>query len=170
MTGTPPDDNERLQRRWRAAWIALTALFLLAAGLNVLHVRAGLLTNYLADLVVPAWLYVAVRGLAGHRRDGLMARTFGASPAVAAASIFGGSALSEVSQKLCPHGPFAGTFDLLDIVAYAAGTGVCLLADLRGGGAGEPFDPEASPDEAVAAPRGAGFGADSRGEAEDVDC
>ena len=39
------------------------AAFLLTAALNMLHVRAGFLTNYLADLTVPALLYVISRRL-----------------------------------------------------------------------------------------------------------
>lgn len=116
------------------AWIVLTALFALAAAVNMLHVRGGFLTSHLADLVVPAWLYVATRGLAGHRRGSLLTRTFGASPALAATAVMGGSVVTEVAQKVWPHGVFPGTFDPLDFAAFAAGTGACLLADLLSGG------------------------------------
>ena len=132
--------------RWRAAWIVLTALFALAAALNLLHVRGGFLTNHLADAVVPPWLYIAMRGLAGHRRQGLLARTFGATPGVAAGTVFAGSAITELAQRSWPHGLFPGTYDPLDIAAYAAGTGACLIADIltREAPAGISARPQAS--------------------------
>ena len=37
-----------------AAYGVLSVCFLLTAGLNLAHVRAGFATSYLADLVVPA--------------------------------------------------------------------------------------------------------------------
>jgi hypothetical protein len=124
------DGADRARRGWRAAWISLTALFLLAAALNMLRVHAGFLTSHLADLVVPAWLYVALRGLAGHDRSWPRARLAGAASVRAALVIFAASTLTEVSQKFWPRGPFRGTYDPLDIVAYAAGTGACLAAEL----------------------------------------
>jgi hypothetical protein len=66
---------------WRIVYWALLAAFLLAAALNMLHVRAGFLTNYLADLVVPAWLYVNVRGLIPNpQRSSLLQKTVGRTP------------------------------------------------------------------------------------------
>ena len=43
---------------WTFAYRGLMGAFLLTAALNLLHARAGFLTNYLADLTVPALLYV----------------------------------------------------------------------------------------------------------------
>ena len=39
---------------WRIVYGALFAAFVLAAALNMLRARAGLLTNHLDDVVVPA--------------------------------------------------------------------------------------------------------------------
>jgi hypothetical protein len=52
----------------------LFVAFLMTAALNMLRLRGGFVTNHMADLVVPAWLYVA------------------------AGSLFVASALTEVSQ------------------------------------------------------------------------
>jgi|WetSurMetagenome_2_1015567.scaffolds.fasta_scaffold16556_4 hypothetical protein len=150
MRGISPGERERAERRWQAVWIAITALFVLAAALNMLHVRGGFLTSHLADLVVPAWLYVATRGLAGRRDGTMLSRALGGSPWLAATVVFGASVLTELSQKVWPHGIFRGTFDPLDLAAFAAGTGACLVADLAsGGGRGgiPPQRPTSSPGE-----------------------
>jgi hypothetical protein len=117
---------------WRVAYWLLFAMFIVTAALNMLHVRAGFLTNYAADLFLPPWLYIVLRGLAGYR--GLRKRLFdwlGGSPALTAGSLFVGSAATEVSQVFWPRGVFAGTFDPLDLAAYAAGLLVCYLIDTR---------------------------------------
>lgn len=113
--------------RWRIAYHLLTAVFVLTAALNLLHVRAGVLTNYAADLVVPAWMYVVVRGRSGHRQ--WLASSLGRTPEIAAIILFVASAGSELSQKFWPRGPFPGRYDPLDLVAYALGLTVCYVAD-----------------------------------------
>jgi hypothetical protein len=45
------------------SWVLFGA-FLIAAALNMSGTAAGFATNHLADLVGPAFLYVAFRGLA----------------------------------------------------------------------------------------------------------
>ena len=118
------------QRLWRVAYYVLFIAFLGTAALNMLHVRGGFLTNYTADLVVPAWLYVASRGLHSPRgRETLIQRAIGRTPEIAALSLFTASTLTEVSQRFWPHGLFAGRFDFLDVLAYACGLGACYAAD-----------------------------------------
>jgi hypothetical protein len=58
-------------------------------------------------------------------------RWLGSTPELAAGSLFVASSLSELSQKTWPGGPFRGTFDPLDLVAFAAGLFVCYAADKR---------------------------------------
>jgi hypothetical protein len=114
---------------WHRVYYLLSAVFVATAALNMLHVRAGFLTNYTADIVVPAWLYVALRGYAPGGRRGTLGRVFGRSPAVTALTLFAASTLTEVTQLFWPGGVFRGTFDPLDIIAFAAGLGACYLGD-----------------------------------------
>ncbi len=119
-------------RAWLVAYWTLFIAFLGTAALNMLHVRGGLLTNHAADLVVPAWLYVASRGL--HSRNGrqtLMQRTLGQTPERAALVLFLASTLTEISQFYWPRGLFPGRFDALDILAYALGLAICYVMDKR---------------------------------------
>jgi hypothetical protein len=96
----------------------------------MLHVHAGFLTNYLADVVVPAWLYVSVRGLnPGSPGSSLLRKTVGRTPESAAFILFVASTLTEISQIYWPHGLFAGRPDPYDILAYAFGVGVCYSAE-----------------------------------------
>lgn len=119
---------------WRVAWYALTAAFLLSAALNLLHVRGGFLTSHLADVAVPAWLYVHARGLSPAPPPRLLHRLLGATPWQAAALLLAAGAATELSQAVWPHGIFAGTFDPFDVVAFAAGLAACMVADLATGG------------------------------------
>jgi hypothetical protein len=123
-------DGRAIGTPWRAAWYALTALFLLAAALNMLHVRGGFLTSHLTDLVVPAWLYVHVRGLSPAAPPRLLHRLVGATPWRAGALLLAASTATELSQAVWPRGTFGGTFDPLDVAAFAAGLAACLAAEL----------------------------------------
>lgn len=116
---------------WKLAYWLLWAAFLLAASLNLLGVRGGFLTNHLADLSVPALLYVVSRGLASENGPPKLApmRWIGRTPAIAALTWFAASAASEISQLYWPTGFFSGRFDPWDIVAYAAGLLPCYLFD-----------------------------------------
>ena len=118
---------------WLVAYYGLFAGLLITGALNMLHVHGGFLTNYAADLCVPAWLYVASRGL--HSTSGrttLTQRMVGRTPEVAALSLFAASAVTEVSQVYWPHGIFAGRFDPLDMLAFAGGLTVCYGLDKYG--------------------------------------
>jgi len=120
-------------RGWLVAYWGLWAAFILTAALNMLRVRAGFLTNYAADVVVPALLYVMLRGLAERpRAPGLLRRWFGLTPERAAFGVFVASAATELSQRYWPRGVFAGRYDVLDIAAFAGGIAVCYVCDRFG--------------------------------------
>jgi hypothetical protein len=118
--------------RWRAAYWALLVAFLIAAALNMADARAGFATSHLADLVVPSWLYIVFRGLHEPRQRPRAYRILGATPEGSAVILVVGSTLTEFSQKYWPAGPFAGTYDPLDIAAFSIGVGVCYAFDRFG--------------------------------------
>ena len=132
--GEATGERPTVSTGWRLAWYALTAAFLLSAALNLLHVRGGFLTSHLADLAVPAWLYVHARGHSPPAPPRLLHRLVGATPWRAAALLLAACAATELSQAVWPRGVFAGTFDPLDLVAFAAGLATCVAADLATGG------------------------------------
>jgi len=53
----------------------------------------------------------------------------GSTPELAAGSLFVASSLTELSQKVWPGGLFRGTFDPLDIAAFAVGLLTCCAVD-----------------------------------------
>ncbi len=116
---------------WRVVSWVLFGAFLVAAGLNMTETRAGFATNHLADLVGPAWLYIAFRGLAEPRKRNRLGRFLGATPERAATILFAGSCATEITQIYWPSGLFAGRFDRLDIAAFAVGLLPLYLADRK---------------------------------------
>jgi hypothetical protein len=118
---------------WIFAYWMLMAAFLLAAGLNLLHVRGGFLTSYLADLTVPSLLYVLSRGLVPNKRPTFapLMRWVGRTPERAAMSFFLASSATELSQIFWPRGFFAGRYDPWDILAYGVGLSMCYGLDKR---------------------------------------
>ena len=121
------------QRGWLVLYWTLSVAFLVTAALNMLRLRGGFLTNHAADLVVPAWMYVASRGLHSTRgRQTFIQCTLGRTPERAAQVLFLASTLTEVSQYYAPRGLFPGRFDALDILSYAVGLAVCYVLDRRG--------------------------------------
>ena len=116
---------------WRLVWWFLFAVWVTCAVLNMNNLRVGLLTNYGADLTIPAWLYIATRSLHNPEKRTLLNRYIGRSPAIAAIVLFFASTLTEVSQYFAPNGIFSGTFDYYDILAYAIGIGICYYLDKR---------------------------------------
>lgn len=121
------------QSAWRTSFIVLWCAFLLAAALNLLHVRGRFLTSHLADLATPALLYVTARRYPVPRPDRprVMQRLVGATPERAAVLIFFASTATEIAQYYWPRGIFRGTFDPYDILAYFAAVTVFYAADRR---------------------------------------
>lgn len=120
------------RRAWLVTYWSLFVAFLGTAALNMLGMRAGFFTNHAADLVVPAWLYVASRGLhSSSGRTTLIQRTVGSSPELAASSLLVASAITEFSQLVWPRGLFSGRFDWWDLAAYASGLAFCYVLDKR---------------------------------------
>jgi hypothetical protein len=112
--------------RWTLLYRILMAGFVLAAVLNLFHLNAGFFTNYLADLTLPALLYVLSRGLVPNRRlVGPLNRWLGRTPEIALAFFFWASTATELSQLYWPRGFFAGRFDPWDILAYGVGLLAC---------------------------------------------
>ena len=121
------------RRRWAVASWLLLGVSLLAAALDMAHVRAGFLTEHAADLCLPAWLYIATRRLAAATpARGALVRHLGRTPETAALGLFAASAATELSQIRWPHGIFRGAFDPLDLLAFAIGLLACWAVD-RGG-------------------------------------
>lgn len=119
---------------WSIAYWLLWIGFFVAAALNLLRVRAGFLTNYLADLVVPALLYVISRGLVPRKRKApFVVQWLGRTPERAASVLFLASAVTEWSQRYWPQGPFAGRYDPADIVAFGLGVSTCYICDRYSG-------------------------------------
>lgn len=135
-----------MRRAWQYAYWALTLLFVLTAALNRGRVRGGFLTSHLADLVVPAWLYVVFRhppsGRRAAARDGVRLedrappdarpgwrRWVAATPGRTALTLLVGSTATELAQRAAPRGIFAGTFDPWDLVAFAVSLGTCYVID-----------------------------------------
>lgn len=123
------------RRRWLVTYWLLFAAFVATAALNMLQVRGGILTNYAADVVVPAWLYIVTRGLHEATPTGLLSRLIGRSPELTAAVLFLGSTATELAQRYWPQGVAGGRYDPVDIVAFGLGVGLCYVAD-RGVGRG----------------------------------
>jgi hypothetical protein len=122
---------------WLVIYWTLMASFLVAAALNLAQVPGGFFTNYLADLTVPALLYVLARELAPGQRLALPRATqwLGRTPERAAMVLLLASVGTEVSQAAWPRGVFAGRFDPWDIVAYASGIVAVYGADRAYGAA-----------------------------------
>jgi hypothetical protein len=116
--------------QWRIASILLLAAWIITAILNMRHVHVPFVTTHLADVVLPAWVYIGLRGLDGWQRGqrwslGLLTR----NPEVTAGVLIAGSTMTELSQKYWPVRPFQGTFDAIDVLAFAVGIGACYGAD-----------------------------------------
>ncbi len=126
VTAPLPDGT---RRAWTVAYWGLTVAFLVTGFISMYRIRAGFLSNYAADLTCPAWLYIGIRGPHRTNRPSRFGQFFGATPERAALVIFGGSALTELSQIWWPHGFFRGAFDPYDILAYAVGVGVPYLVE-----------------------------------------
>lgn len=92
---------------------------------KALLILGTLFTSYAADLAFPPWFYIACR----HHRPNRFAGWLGRSPVILAVGILIVGALSEFAQLYYPR-MVTGTFDPLDIAAYAVGLIVCLVLDV----------------------------------------
>lgn len=72
------------QKRMMGWKITYVIIFVITAGLNMLHIRAGFWTSYAADIVVPAWLYIVIRGLHPAARTSALTRYLGTRSEVTA--------------------------------------------------------------------------------------
>jgi hypothetical protein len=116
---------------WAIVKWALFAVWTVAAAANVGKIRGGFLTNHAADLAIPAWLYIVLREQKAQGRGPHRLPRAGRSAEATAAMIFSGAALTESSQYFWPLGVWAGTFDPLDIAAYAASVAACYLSEQK---------------------------------------
>ena len=128
--------NERRgEKYWRIAYWILLICWVTGAILFMARIKGGFLTNYLSDLTFPAWYYIYIRGLSTTDRQFpkilIFKDWFGVTPNRAIVSIFIIGFISELKTYYWPTGIIAGTFDYLDIVAYAIGLLVCYYFDLR---------------------------------------
>ncbi|HEY5544996.1 MAG TPA: hypothetical protein VIK50_02985 [Gemmatimonadaceae bacterium] len=99
------------------------AVFVGIGGLQMYGVNAGVLTSYGADLLAPPWIYLMFRGGRWRMR-----------PVRALLVVLGGCLAWEWAQRYDFSGtPLAitrGSFDWLDILAYATGLLVCFAVDV----------------------------------------
>lgn len=120
---------------WTIVFWVLLVCWVTGALLFMARVKGGFLTNYLSDLTFPAWFYIYIRGLTAkeHRRPKLIFfhDWFGAKPLRALVSILAVGILSEVKTYYWPEGIISGTFDGLDVLAYAVGLLFCFCFDAR---------------------------------------
>src|SRR5271170_4760696 len=102
----------------------LWVLFIAIGAIQSKHIRLGFITDYGADIVCPALLYVTARqGKSLLRYVGLRPER----PVMIAAGVFVLSVGWEIGQKL--HW-IPGVYDPLDIFAYALGVGATYLIDM----------------------------------------
>jgi hypothetical protein len=113
--------------------LALLAVCLLIAGLQMARIRVGALTAQGADIACPALLYIMMR-----RNKTLLRRIRSErpSPELAAGALLAACYGWEFCQRYNFEGtPLVitrGTFDVLDLAAYTAGIGVPYLIDKLG--------------------------------------
>jgi hypothetical protein len=123
------------EKYWRIAYWILLICWVTGAILFMARIKGGFLTNYLSDLTFPAWYYIYIRGLstAGRQLPTILffKDWFGVTPNRSITSIFSVGFISELTTFYWPKGIITGTFDYLDIVAYAIGLLVCYCFDLR---------------------------------------
>lgn len=119
-------------RRWRTAERILFSIWLLAAVITMypvigkaLHVSGTFFTSHAADLAFPPWFYIVCR----YRRPNRLAGWLGRYPVILAMGVLAVGALSEFAQLYYPR-IVTGTFDPLDIAAYAVGLAACLVLDV----------------------------------------
>ena len=123
---SPERDIDKVTRSAAAQvfYLGTVVSALTIGALQMFHVRAGWLTNYGADVFGTAWLYAMFRQGRTVFGSGQM------SASGAAGFVFLGCALSEFAQRTAW---FPGTFDPLDLVAFAVTCVACYALDRRVG-------------------------------------
>lgn len=120
---------------WTIAYWILLISWVTGAALFMARVKGGFFTNYLSDLTFPAWFYIHIRGLAASDNKLphllIFKDWFGATPTRALISILLVGSISEVKTLYWPTGVISGTFDYLDILAYALGLLLCYYFDTK---------------------------------------
>jgi hypothetical protein len=119
------------RKAWQITSWSLLAFWLSCAVLEVTSAGPYALRAWGADLTVPAWMYIQLRSLEGPRRRQVFHRLMGRTPEQAAILLFAASTATELLQKFWPRGPFPGSFDPYDIVAFAVGIAACYTMDRR---------------------------------------
>ena len=115
---------------WRVASVLLFAAWIVTAVLNMRRMHLPFVTTHLADVALPAWLYIGVRGLDGWQRNRMWSLgRWARNPEIVATILFVGATATELSQAHWPSRMFRGRFDPIDILAFAVGIGSCYLAD-----------------------------------------
>jgi hypothetical protein len=120
---------------WNISYWILMFLWIAGAILFMNEVNAGFLNSYLSDLTFPPWFYIQLRGL--HRKDKrpsaipIFGNWFGLIPLRAGISIFVVGLVSELLMLIWPKNLTSGTFDKNDIIAYAFGLVICVIADMQ---------------------------------------
>jgi hypothetical protein len=126
--------DEMRKNYWTIAYWILLISWLTGAALFMARIKGGFLTNYLSDLTFPAWFYIYIRGLSRNDRRLpqllLFKNWFGVTPTRAILSILIVGIISEAKTFYWPTGIITGTFDFLDIVAYALGLLICYYFDI----------------------------------------
>jgi hypothetical protein len=123
------------EKYWKIAYWILLISWVTGAVLFMARIKGGFLTNYLSDLTFPAWFHIHIRGLS--TKDGQLPNIlifkdwFGVTPNRSIISILIVGIISELKTYYWPTGIITGTFDYLDIAAYALGLLVCYYFDLR---------------------------------------
>ena len=126
-------DKHAVNACWKIAFGTLLICWIIGALLSMMRYHGGFLTNYLADLTFPPFYYIFIRGKT--KKEEVIPNLlfvghwFGKSPERASISIFLVGVLMELKTFFWPQTPLAGTFDPLDILAYATGLIICYSFD-----------------------------------------
>jgi hypothetical protein len=125
------DKTQTMPRYWSIVSMLLFAASMATGLLNMMSIRAGFITNYVADIAVPAYLYIVYRGLHNPTYRTPLTKYLGRRPEITALVVRGGSIATEICQRYWPRGLFAGRYDPYYIVAFGVGVGICYVFDKR---------------------------------------
>src|SRR5262247_662127 len=101
------DRTQTKPRYWSIASLLLFAASIATGLLEMMRVRAGFITNYVADIAIPAYLYIVFRGLHNPTYRTPLTKYIGRRPEITALVILGGSIATEICQRYWPSGLFA---------------------------------------------------------------